>query len=124
MIKKLLDRGESYLRHRAHVDDIAAVIQMIRESFSGYFIELDFSENLASKQKHEVQDADFSGKQYSLHCSVVEPGENKYVYFWSHDSNHDFVSVNKVLEDIFKPWNIRDKTIIIKSNKSPSQYNL
>ena len=48
---------------------------MIPESFSGKYIGLDFSENLALKPKLEVQDAHFSGKQYSLHCSIVEPGE-------------------------------------------------
>ena len=52
---------------------------MIWERFTGKYIELDFSKNLALKPKFQVQDAHFSGKQYSLHCSVVEPGENKYV---------------------------------------------
>ena len=122
IVKKLLDRGESYLRHRSHLDNIAAVLPMIRESFSGKYIELDFSENLALKPKHEVQDAHFSGKQYSLHCSIVEPGENKYVYHLSDDTNHDPVFVNEDLEDIFKRWNIKDETIIIKSDNAPTQY--
>ena len=70
---------------------------MIRESFSGKYIELDFSKNLALKLKDEVQDAHFSGKQYSLHRSIVEPGENKYVYHLSDDTNHGPVFVNEVL---------------------------
>ena len=41
--------------------------------FSGKYIQLDCSENLVLKPKHEVQDAHFSGKKYSLHCSIVEP---------------------------------------------------
>ena len=73
VVKKLLDRGESYLRYRFHVDNIAAVLPTIRESFPDKYIELDFSENLALKSNHEVQDDHFSGKQYSLHCSIVEP---------------------------------------------------
>ena len=62
---------------------------MIRESFSGKYIELEFSENFALKPKHEFQDAHFSGNQYSLHCTIVEPGENKCVYHLSDDTNHD-----------------------------------
>ena len=80
IVKKLLDRGESYLGHRSYLDNIAAVLPMIQESFSGKYIELRFSENLALKPKYEVQDVHFSRKQHSLHCSIVEPGENKYVY--------------------------------------------
>ena len=38
LVKKLLNRGESYLRHRSHVDNIAAVLPMIQESFSGKYI--------------------------------------------------------------------------------------
>ena len=98
---------------------MAVVLPMIRESFPGKYIELDFSENLALKPKHEVQDVHFSGKQYLLHCWIVEPGENKYVYHLSNDTKHDPVFVNKVLEDIFKGWNIKDETIIIKSENAP-----
>ena len=95
---------------------------MIRESFSGKYTELNFSENLALKPKHEVHDAWFSGKHYSLHCSIVEPGENKYVYHLSDNTNHDSTFVNEVLEDIFKRCNIKDESIIIKSDNSPTQY--
>ena len=40
----------------------------------------------------------------------------------SDDTNHDPVFVNEVLEDIFKRWNIKDETIIIKSDNVPTQY--
>ena len=66
----------------------------------------NLSENLALKPKHEVQDAHFSGKQHSLHCSIVEPGENKYAYHLSDDTNHDPVFVNEVLQDIFKRFQL------------------
>ena len=104
--------------------NIAAVLIVTRESFSGKHIEVEFSENFALKLKHDVQDAHFSGKQYSLHCSIVEPDENKYVYHLSNDTKHDPVFVNEVLEDIFKRWNIKGETIIktIKSNYAHTQY--
>ena len=75
---------------------------MIWERISDKYIELGFSENMVLKPKHEVQDAYFSGKQYSLYCSIVEPSENKYVYHLGDDTNHDPIFVNESLEDIFK----------------------
>lgn len=83
---------------------------------------MDFSENIAIKTKHEVQEAHFSGKQYALHCSIVEPGENKFVYHLSDDTTHDPSFVFEVLEDIFDRWEIRNETVIIKSDNAPTQY--
>ena len=36
-----------------------------------YHIEMDYSENITTKPKFEVQCVYFSGKQYSPHCSIV-----------------------------------------------------
>ena len=44
------------------------------------------------------------------------------MYHLSNDTNHYPVSVNEVLEDFFKRWNIIDETIIIKSDNAPTQY--
>ena len=57
-----MDRSESYLRHQSHVNNKAVVLPMIRESFSGKYIELDLSKNYALNPKHKVQDANFSEK--------------------------------------------------------------
>ena len=42
---------------------------------------------------------------------------NKYV---CDDTKHDQVFVNEVLEDIFT--NVKNETVIIKSNNAPTQY--
>ena len=63
---------------------MAVVLPMIWE-----IIELDLLKNLALSSKYKVQDANFSEKQYSLHYSLAEPSENKYVYYLSDDTNHD-----------------------------------
>ena len=34
----------------------------------------------------------------------------------------DSTFVSEVLEDIFRKWNIRDETIIVKSDNAPTQY--
>ena len=101
-MENLLQKDESYLRHRSHVDNISEVFLLIREAFTGKYIDLDFSEALASKPKFEVHDAHFSEKQYSLHCAIVEPGKNKYVYHLSDDTNHDPAFVHEVLQNIFQ----------------------
>ena len=85
--QKLISIKDSYLKHRSHVDNINKVFPIVKESFQGTYIELDFSENIAIKPKFEVQEAHFSGKQYTLHCSIVEPGMNKYVYHLCDDTN-------------------------------------
>ena len=122
IVKKLLGKGENYLRHRSHVDNISEVFPLIREAFTEKYTELGFSENLALKPKFEVQDAHFSRKQYSLHCAIVKPGENKYVYHLSGDTNHDPVFVHEVLENIFQQWDIKNETVIIKTENVPTQY--
>ena len=71
----------------------------------------------------EVQEAHFSGKQCALHCSVVEPGENKFVYHLSEGKTHDACFVHQVLEDIFDRWGIGSETVVIKSDNAPTQYN-
>ena len=82
---------------------------------------MDFSENIALKTKQEVQDTHFSGKQYALHCSIVQPGDNTFVYHLSDDTTHDPSFVHHVLEEIFYRWNICNETIIIKSDNAPTQ---
>ena len=70
--KELIDAKNNYLVHRSHVDNIAIVFPVIKEAFEGKFIELDFSENLAMKPKHDVQSAHFSSKQYALHVLLLK----------------------------------------------------
>ena len=114
--QKLISIRDSYLKHRSHVYNINEVFPIVKESFQGTYIELDFSENIAIKPKFEVQEAHFSGKQYTLHCSIVEPGMNEYVYHLCDDTKHDPVFVNEVLEDIFTKRNNKYETVIIKSD--------
>ena len=47
----------------------------------------------------------------------MQPGEVKFVYHLSDDTTHDPSFVQQVLEDIFDRWEIRDETIVVKSDK-------
>ena len=62
IVRMLLVQPSVCLRHRSHVDNISKVLPLIKETFNGRYIELDFSENLAMRPKMEAQDAQFSGK--------------------------------------------------------------
>ena len=75
IVQQLVDSGGSYLRHRKHVKNIATIFPKIRERErqKGRYIEIEFSENIAIKTKSEVQEAHFSGMQYALHCTIVQP---------------------------------------------------
>ena len=84
--EQLINLGANYLRHWRHVDNISAVLPKIKEQHSGRYIETDFSENIALKTNQEVQEAHFSGKQYALHCSIVQPGDNKFI-IWAMTSH-------------------------------------
>ena len=103
---------------------IKSKLPKIRESFPGKYLEMDFSQNIALKTKNEVQTAHFSGKQQSLHCSIVidENDALSYVYHLSDDTGHDPTFVNEVLNDIFLRWNICNETILLKSDNAPNQY--
>ena len=70
---------------------IKSKLPKIRESFPGKYLEMDFSQNIALKTKNEVQTAHFSGKQQSLHCSIVidENDALSYVYRLSDNTGHD-----------------------------------
>ena len=75
VVDTLLQISSRYLKHRSYVDNVNIVLPMLKEGFSGKYIELDFSENLALPPKHEAQSAHFSGKQHTLHCAIFCPGD-------------------------------------------------
>ena len=85
LVQKLRDIGPKYLKHRTYVDNCAAAFPLLKDRYEGKFTELDFSKNLSLRPKDEVQSAHFSGKQFTLHCSIVEPTENRYHYHLSDD---------------------------------------
>ena len=81
IVEKLCDAGSSYLKHRTYVDNVYSVLPLLKENYSGKYNELNFSQNLALRPKDEVQSAHFSGKQFTLHCAIVE-GAGPYRYHY------------------------------------------
>ena len=60
---EFISSGDHYLCHRSVVDNIKTVLPKLRNNFTGKYIEMDFSQNVALTPKDEVQSAHFSGKQ-------------------------------------------------------------
>ena len=42
IVRRMVDTGQVYLRHRSHVENINRIFPVIKQSFKGNFIELDF----------------------------------------------------------------------------------
>ena len=122
IVRRMVDAGQVYFRHQSHVENINIIFTVLKQSFKRNFIKLDFSENISEKPKWEVHTAYFSGMQYSLHSSIVEPGNEKYVYHISNDTTHDPSFVESILEDIFEKRGINHGAVTIKSDNARSQY--
>ena len=71
--ERVLDSGNSYLKHITCVDNCSSVFPLMKEAYNGKYIEFNFFQNLALRPKDEVQSTHFSGKQFVLHCSIVNP---------------------------------------------------
>ena len=74
------------------------------------------------KLKIEAQYAHFSGKQFTVYWAIAVPGQPKYVYHLSGDTNHDLRFVQKLLTHITFKWGIENETVIIKGDNTPTQY--
>ena len=72
LVEKLRSLSEKCQKLRTYVDNCLSVFPLLKESYSGKFIELDFSQNLSFRPKDEVQSTHFSGKQFTLHCAIAE----------------------------------------------------
>ena len=89
----------------------------MQENYSGKFIELDFTQNLSFRPKDEVQSAHFSGKQFTLHCAIVEPNKNRYHYHFSNDTKHDAIFVDQVLRNMISVYEIQNEDLWIQRDK-------
>ena len=104
------------------MDNVSSVFPEMKSTYDGKYIELDFSQNLGLRPKDEVQSAHFSGKQLTLHCSVVNPVNNRYQFHLSDDTNHDSIFVDHVIRDIIDKYNIQNEDLWIQSDNALSQY--
>ena len=109
LVSLIKDGGRTYKKHHSYVDNCSTVFPMKKDLYDRKFIELDFSPNLAIWLKLQIQSADFSNKQYTLHWAITKPFDKRYHYHLSDDTKHDGIFVDCVLTDFIINYNISDK---------------
>ena len=88
---------------------------------------LDYSQNIVFTEKKQVQLAHFSGRQHTLHNTVIKSpneGESVYIYHLSDDINHDSVLTFSIIRDIIyhHPEIIQKGFSILPSYNGQEQY--
>ena len=106
------------------MDNVSSVFPEMKSTYDGKYIELDFSQNLALRPKDEVQSAHFSGKQLTLHYSIVNSVNNGYHFQLSDDTNHDSIFVDHVIRNIIDKYGVCNLkyNLWIQSDNVSSQY--
>ena len=54
LVQTILENDSKYLKHWSYVDNCKTILPLMKENYSGKFIELDFSENLSLKPKDKA----------------------------------------------------------------------
>ena len=122
LVNLIKDGSKKYLKHRTYVDNYSHVLPLMKDAYSGKFIELDVPQNLAIRPKLEVQSANFSNKQYILHCTIAKLFEKRYHYHLSDNTKHDGIFVDQMLRDLIVHCNIENEDLWVQSNNASSQY--
>ena len=127
LITLLQDSVESYLTHRWYVINDEVFWKKFAASCPYYILWMDYSQNIAFKEKKQVQSAHYSGLQHTLHDTVLIHPCNKdkhFLYHISDDTNHDAVLTFSVINDIIKrfPQVIAQGVLVIRSDNCEDQY--
>ena len=121
------NQAVTYLLHRYEIkNDKYHWPQILNDTNLGYIFHQDYSENISCSPKFEPQDAHFSSKQTSLHCTVVHFGDEKpnYAYHISDNKGHDSAFTCLVTRDLLEKFSdaCEYPVIRIKSDNCATQY--
>ena len=123
--QRLQNCARSYLLHRYHTLLNKVYWQRYLEEANSAVIWMDYSQNIKLTEKNQVQSAHFSGKQQTLHDSLIQnKGHHHYVYHLSNDTNHDSVMTEAILNDLIAnyPEIIESGILILCSDNCATQY--
>ena len=91
-----------------------------------YTLWLDYSQNIAFTEKKQVQSANFSVRQHTLHNTIIQSlqGEITYVYHLYDDTNYDSVMTFHIIRDILRhhPEIVTDGVLVLRSDNCQEQY--
>ena len=113
--------SRDYLEHRFFVSCDKVYWEKFLNETEHYVVWMDYSQNIAFTPKFEVQSSHFSGKQHTLHCTIIKDpkdGKVSYLYHLSEDTNHDSVMIFSILEDLVEnhPEIISTGTLVLRYN--------
>ena len=106
-----METGDSYLKHRTYVDNVSTAFPEMKSAYDKKYIKLDFSQNLALQPQVEVQSTHFSGKQFTLHCAIVDLVKSRYHFHLSDDTNHDGIFFDHVIRDIIDTYDVKNEGV-------------
>ena len=123
----LMNLAQRYLIHRYHVSNDRVYWEKFVSETDQYILWVDYSQNIALTPKFEVQPAHFSGRQHTLHDSLLRAPFSdtlKYIYHLIDDTNHDSVLTNLILRDIIEkyPKIIDSGHLVLRSDNCSAQY--
>ena len=123
LFEMLNQRAKPYLLHRYAVVSDKVFWNLFQQKHP--FIHIDYSENIQISAKHEAQSAYYSGKQHTLHCTVMSiDGTPEFIYHLSDDTNKDSTLTSTILKSIIEqfPRVIRNRKLVIMSDNASTQY--
>ena len=94
--------ASSYLQHRYFTLLDKVYWQKYLNEINTPVVWMDYSQNVKLTEKNQAQSANFSGRQQTLHDSLIQfPGDEfLYIYHLSDDTNHDSVMTQEIIEEI------------------------
>ena len=102
IIDQLQQLAKNYLLHRFSVVNDKIYWKEFLETTGNHTFWLDYFLNIAFTEKKQVQSAHFSGRQHTLHNTVIQSpgGENLYLHHLSADTNHESVLTFYIMRHI------------------------
>ena len=121
-----MDDVERKRRHRHNMLLDKVYWQQYTESLRDPVMHLDYSQNIKLVEKNQVQSAHFSGRQQTLHDSLIqqENVSNTYIYHLSDDTNHDNIMTRQIIKSILEihPEIYRSGVLYLRSDNCSTQY--
>ena len=119
------DCARTYLLHRNHTLLDKVYWNQYLEQTDAAVVWMDYSQNIKLTEKNQAQSAHFSGKQQTLHDSLINyQGCNLYAYHLSDDTNHDSIMTTEILSGIISnhPEIIEMGILVLRSDNCSTQY--
>ena len=121
----LLKDAKDYLMHRYNVLLDKVFWQQHLDQTNIPVVWMDYSQNIKLVEKKQVQSTHFSGRQHTLHDSLIQNGnEYMYIYHISDDTNHDSIMTNEIIMSIITnyPMIIASGHLQLHSDNCSTQY--